>query len=683
MQPLFRAFFTLLVVSVATCQAQLRNPLYKRIPVASIKPSGWALQQAKTQADGLVGHLHDHDSYVKGSIWLPGGSVEYSQMQESGPYWFNGQVALAFQLGDQRLIDEVREFLDFTLDNQNEDGWLGPEPSPGDPRLTWPRYLFLLGAIQYAEADPSQFTRITDAMHRFVDLVHDTWANHQEGDPSLGFQFHYQFVRWEELVYSLQWLYDNDPRGQEKKLVETMTLVRNQGYSWKNSWFTDAAFPTKSVTKFTDQTHGVNQAEALKSEALAWRMTGDKSDRESTFKRLDLLYKFHGQASGTYSADEHLGGLNPSRGTETCTVVEQIFSLATIHQIFGNNSVADRVEKLEYNALPAALLSDWKSHQYDQEVNQIWAQVMDPPPWGNNGPSSNVFGFEPNYPCCTVNHGQAAPKFWSNSFVTDISDNSLVHVLLGPSQFDGKVGNNTVKVLVDTLYPFGSRLSYSVTTDNDLTFKIRIPSWAQGGSSTIAIEQGSSAPVQPDATTSFHSVDLKAGTTSITIKLDQRVEIEKRFNDAVAITRGALNYALELSFNQTSSPGRRSQQALGDVKRLYPNAPAAFLQPFDNATQDHTLLPTTEWRVAINPDTIQIHDSSDSLTEIDNFTWDPASLPVFMTVDACRIEWGLEKGTAAPPPQSPNTCVGKKFQAKLVPFGAAKLRLGEIPTFAA
>lgn len=50
-------------------------------------------------------------------------------------------------------------------------------------------------------------------------------------------------------------------------------------------------------------------------------MTGDSSDRTSTFKRMDLLYGFHGQASGTFGADEHLAGLNPSRGTELCTIV--------------------------------------------------------------------------------------------------------------------------------------------------------------------------------------------------------------------------------------------------------------------------------------------------------------------------------------------------------------------------
>ena len=59
-------------------------------------------------------------------------------------------VALAFQLEDQLLIGQVRDFLDWTLDHQGSDGWLGPEPLVPDatiPRLVWPRYLILMGLV--------------------------------------------------------------------------------------------------------------------------------------------------------------------------------------------------------------------------------------------------------------------------------------------------------------------------------------------------------------------------------------------------------------------------------------------------------------------------------------------------------------------------------------------------------
>jgi hypothetical protein len=102
-------------------------------------------------------------------------------------------------------------------------------------------------------------------------------------------------------------------------LIETMTLVRNQGYSWKNNWYTSSKFPKTAVTTgFTHSTyvfgvgylfhyltsnltirrHGVNNAEALKSEALAWRFTNDASDKQNTFDRLNLIYSYHGVPSG-------------------------------------------------------------------------------------------------------------------------------------------------------------------------------------------------------------------------------------------------------------------------------------------------------------------------------------------------------------------------------------------------
>jgi len=61
--------------------------------------------------------------------------------------------------------------------------------------------------------------------------------------------------------------------------------------------------------------------------------------------------------------------------------------------------------------------------------------------------------------------------------------------------------------------------------------------------------------------------------------------------------------------------------------------------------------------------------------------WEMESQPITMTAKACEVEWELNKNTAAPPPQSPVACVknGAVDQVRLVPFAAAKLRLGEIP----
>jgi hypothetical protein len=63
------------------------------------------------------------------------------------------------------------------------------------------------------------------------------------------------------------------------------------------------------------------------------------------------------QCEPVFAADEHLAGKDPQRGTELCTVVETMFSGSHTYQGFGNNSIADLVERMAYNALPAMLTS--------------------------------------------------------------------------------------------------------------------------------------------------------------------------------------------------------------------------------------------------------------------------------------------------------------------------------------
>lgn len=75
-------------------------------------------------------------------------------------------------------------------------------------------------------------------------------------------------------------------------------------------------------------------------------------DKYSSYQRLERLYKYHGLASGVFSADEHLDGNMPSQGmalmpvtssyiggclgTELCAVVETLFSFETLFSIIGD-----------------------------------------------------------------------------------------------------------------------------------------------------------------------------------------------------------------------------------------------------------------------------------------------------------------------------------------------------------
>ena len=88
-----------------------------------------------------------------------------------------------------------------------------------------------------------------------------------------------------------------------------------------------------------------------------------------------MLDNYQGQVAALFCADEVFCGREPHRGTETCTVVEAMYSLELAFTTFGGTHAAlmDRVERLAFNALPAALTSDMWAHVYVQNANSVFA----------------------------------------------------------------------------------------------------------------------------------------------------------------------------------------------------------------------------------------------------------------------------------------------------------------------
>ena len=130
-------------------QTPNREPLtpnaFDPLPLGAVKPTGWLLAQLKIQRDGLTGHIDEFwPDLSPNSAWLGGKGEGW----ERGPYYLDGLVPLAYLLNDVELIGKARKWVNWTLDNQREDGSIGPAKNQD----WWPDMIMLKVLTQYQEA---------------------------------------------------------------------------------------------------------------------------------------------------------------------------------------------------------------------------------------------------------------------------------------------------------------------------------------------------------------------------------------------------------------------------------------------------------------------------------------------------------------------------------------------------
>jgi DUF1680 family protein len=615
---------------------------FQPLPLGNIRPGGWLLNQLRIQAGGLSGHLDEFWPDVAESGWI-GGTAEG---WERGPYWLDGIVPLAFLLDDENLKRKVQRWMDYILSHQQEDGWLGPirDTSRGniyqayDP---WPVFITLKAMTQYQEAtgDGQVILAMKKFFHKLKSLLDENPL------------FDWGRSRWADLVLSIHWLYD---RTEESWLLDLAAKVHKQGYDWRRH-FAEFRYKNKMKAEECNQTtHVVNNAMAVKQPGVWFRQSADEGDREAVFQIIETLDTYHGQATGLFTGDEHYAGKNPSQGTELCAVVEYMFSLETLISILGEAQLADRLERIAFNALPATFKPDMWAHQYDQQANQVICKVAEDRIYTNNGPDANIFGLEPNYGCCTANMHQGWPKFASHLWMRT-SDEGLVAVAYATCTAITEIAGKPVRIDLKTDYPFDDTLQFTVKADHPIRFplRLRIPAWTEAAE--VRIEN--TDPVSAKAGT-FHCIEREwSGSTAVTLRLPMRVRAQKRYHNSVSIERGPLVYSLKI----------------GEDWRLIRGEPPHG---------DWEVYPTTAWNYALQIDSDHPDESIKFETQpIGDCPFSPDGAPVLARVMGRRVpEWTLEHNAAGPLPKSPVSSSEPLEEPMLIPYGCTNLRVTEFPT---
>lgn len=595
-------------------------------------PRGWLRDQLQIQAEGLSGHLEDFwKDLGPDSAWLGGQGEGW----ERGPYYLDGLVPLAYLLQDRALIAKSQRWIDWALDHQRSNGAIGPEKNTD----WWPNMLMLKALTQYQEATGD--SRVIPFLTNYF-----LYQSKQLADQPLKL---WAISRWQDEVLSIIWLYN---RTGDERLLPLAGLLHKQGHDWQAQYANFKDTDKVGKKEAGQYTHGVNTAMALKASAVWYEITGSKSDRDAAWQMHRELDRFHGLPNGIFSADEHLAGLNPSQGTELCTVVEAMFSLETEIAVLGDPAFADRLEKLAFNPLPGTFTTDMWGHQYDQQPNQVSVTLSDRD-WTTNGSESNLFGLEPNFGCCTANMHQGWPKFAASLWMASPND-GLVAVAYSPSEVHTTIRKVPVSITEDTEYPFRDQVRFTVNPATPAAFPIQfhIPAWAAGA--TLRVNGESLNGVQPGT---FFTVERTwKANDRIELTLPMQVRASKWFHNSVAVERGPLVFSL----------------AIGEVWRKEKQTGPAT---------DWEVFPTTPWNYALQLD--PLHPERSFQVEERSVGRQPFSTegaPVILKARGRRLPvWTMEKSSAGPLPQSPVTTKQPLESLTLIPYGAAKLRITAFP----
>lgn len=634
------------ITSFTHAQEALRPLVFTPLPLGEVLPAGWLRNQLEIQANGLSGHLDEFWPDIKESGWIGG----HAEGWERGPYWLDGVVPLAYLLDAPRLKEKVAFWMDTILANQGEDGWFGPvhgkrggQPSSNeyDP---WSTFIFVKALMQFHEATGDD--RVLPGMTRFVRRLEQVLKERP--------LFEWSEFRWMDGVLGVDWLYE---RTREPWLLEVAATLHQQGFDWRTHF---ENFPYQDKIERGQASlasHVVNNAMGIKAPGVWFRHTGAEEDLQAVWSALDVLDRYHGQVTGVFSGDEHVAGKNPSQGTELCSVVEYMFSLETLIGILGDARLADRLEGIAFNALPATFKPDMWAHQYDQQVNQVIACVAKENVYTTNGPDSNVFGLEPNYGCCTSNMHQGWPKFVAHLWMRT-ADEGLAAVSYAPCTVSTKLKETAVSVSVETDYPFREAVRITVRTDAPVAFPLllRIPAWCEDATLRIDGEDAAKPPAG-----SFHRVERTwQGETILQINVPMAVRAERRYNNAIAIHRGPLVYSLRI--------GEDWRYLKGEI----PHA-------------DWEVHPTSTWNYALEWDD---RDPAASIRFEDRplgeMPFSPEGTPVVALIKGRRLpSWALHRNAAGPLPESPVTADTPVQTLTLIPYGCTNLRVTEFPTLTA
>ena len=676
-------------LELGTSYLQNRAPLkakpYLELPLGAIKPKSWLQDQLVRMKNGMTGHLDEIYPEVVGQRngWLGGDGDGW----ERGPYWIDGLLPLAYILEDQELKDKVQPWIEWSLNNQQEDGYLGPvpfetepEPEPGLQKTNredwWPKMVMLKILQQYYTATEDERVlkaltsyfkyQLKELPERPIDYL-SLWGNRRAAD-------NLQVVYWLYNITGDEFLMDLGELITEQTFPYTKIFLNEENYEqpdgpWNYSDMKRYPFDTAEIEALTisqlGSFHCVNFAQGMKQPLVYSQQDQDPKYLEATKKALKDIKKYHGQPQGMYGGDEPLHGNDPVRGVEFCSVAELMFSLESMLTISGDMEFADLLEKIAYNALPTQADDDFATRQYMQAANQV--QVSDALQSAyqtqvHDG-TDFVYGTLSGYPCCTCNMHQSWPKFVQNLWYAT-ADGGVAALLYGPSEVQMKVADGVdIKITETTQFPFREEVTFQLELSEDtrFPFHLRIPGWTEHPEISV---NGETWEGSIENQVAIMDRDWKNGDV-VKLRMPMSIKTSQWYDFARAVERGPLVYSLKIEEDRRT---KDRQDHYRSFEEVYPGS---------------------DWNYALYNKDMENPAEAYEVEELEwngQYPWNLEQAPIQIKARGIQLaEWKLVNGLPVFPAwwgSRGNAEDDIQFkEITLVPYGCTTLRITEFPVY--
>lgn len=641
------------------------QPAFLPLPAGAVEPAGWLRDWCVAAKDGFTGHMDDYDQAFK-NAWAADYRMTGEQLNnwskgswpyEGGGYWFDGLARLGYALHDEGLIEQARRRLGVVAGHVSAEGtlflWWINRNNPEDSKKLggWPIWACgLLGRAMSGYYDASREPRILQALETAYagndDRIREGWS------------------------MSNVWpAYDTYTWTGNKKIAAALSeLFADKGPKegpGANSLGRYRRMPGPGAVQ---NDHVVHFLETTTPWAVGYLWTGKREYLDVALAWHELLDRVAMQPYGVPVADEWYGPAGAFRGTETCDVAGYIWSQCALLSVTGDGRRGDRLERAFFNAGPATVARDFKTHVYFQSPNRFANRSPDFP----HGPKASGGSYAPKHSplCCTAALNRIVPYYVTHMWMAT-PDNGLVAACYGPCKVKALAADRVpVEIACDTEYPFGEAIEMTVRPARDAEFPLllRIPDWCSNPRLEL---NGAAIPVDKNGD-GFARIDRKwKSGDAIRLHLPMTVMIEKGRDAAQGAPYDGRHRAMDVSI-----PEKPPKKGAPYASVAY--GPLLFSLPIPDKGDANTPDPSARWAYALNSKEADITVMRSAMPA----RWDwPLESPLRLKAKGVAIDW-------KPAPEAPRlpadfvTGIGAPEDVTLVPYGCTKFRISMFPVTA-